>query len=49
MGPKLADHAVSVICSLNILNIIVLVVRHFLSTLYFYQSDAAMLCFASRG
>ena len=39
---------VSVICSLNLLNIIVLVVRHFLGIMCFYQSDAAMLCFVSR-
>ena len=47
-GPQLADHTVSVICSLNLFNIIILVVRRFLSILCFYQSDAAMPCFASR-
>ena len=47
-GPQLADHTVSVICSLNLLNIIILVVRHFLSTLRFCQPDVVMLRFASR-
>jgi len=47
-GPPLVDHTISVICSLNLLNIIILVVRHFLSTLSFSQSDAVVICFASR-
>ena len=45
-GPQLADHTVSVICSLNLLNIIILVVRHFLSILC-VSVGLMLLCFAS--
>jgi len=43
-GSQPADHTVSVICSLNLLNIIVLV-RHFLDTLY--SINLMLLCFSS--